>query len=828
MDDFLNYKSLENDSVGKEFLANPSHSSFDLATISTMTSLQGLETSLFHDQFSPVLGISSNTLDSLGKTKSKRIITQDRIINSSNQQDNLDQNHDSGTKLKNTNSVNTCSISEKKDTSIKPNFPFENGVQTLYRIESKSTKNLKNPPSLKINKIRVNDLEMKVIPSIKVSTDTHHRDLPTGFKNSDQLVDFFLGKVLRSSNSLFYIEKKLQQALYGAVFLAFELEELKKNENFERKQISHSIGSGTSVLLQDYDIPSFVFDPHKSKVAIKVSSMSLRRRKPSLKENMEAEIIYSDTMTGHKNVLEYSEIWQDSFKNIYIKMEYAEYEDLFEVMRRRRPLTENEARWLFSQIFNAVINLHNKNMALRDLSLENILMFSQEPHFFDISQDHNFIGIIKPGDSMIIPKITDPGQACKIFPKDKDEVSNIWKVYQRHPRDSGFKLQKVDFLFGKSFRPPEAYETGSLYDPTKVDVFCLGWMLLFTLTKYQPFETCRLITDNLSQNSAKNEGFINSIFGKIIPGNNTDNKITKMNGKSYVHKDQNWSLIVNGRILELFRRIKATNLSSEAQDLIENMLLPDYKERFSMQNVIAHPWLKLSSNQPSKYFTPIMASTLSSIKSHRKTSKQIKQSSNIVNPSKFFDKKDINNEIALKKNDIKTKFDESNPVDSANSQANILISKINNDYLCSMVKRTNDKLNMTRVNIARKKDSEVESLIRNLNSNSISDSRQINPNLSDNDVLNRLSVTPFLSKVTKNKKDGSLVTKNLFLSSSSSSSSCPQNATQAKIPPNSTSRSSQNIKVRKKNFESNFILDLWSFLNGGGGNGNTHDHIIIN
>ncbi|EAK90588.1 Ser/Thr protein kinase [Cryptosporidium parvum Iowa II] len=827
MDDFLNYKNLENDSVGKEFLANPSHSSFDLATISTMTSLQGLETSLFHDQFSPILGISSNTLDSLGKTKSKRIITEDVTINSSKQQDNPNQNRDSGTKLKNTNSINTSSISEKKDTSIKPNYPFENGVQTLYQIESKSTKNLKNPLPLKVTKIRVNDLEMKVIPSLKISTDNHHRELPTGFKNSDHLVDFFLGKVLRSSNSLFYIEKKLQQALYGAVFLAFELEESKRNENVERKEISHCIGSGTSVFLQDYDLPSFIFDPHKSKVAIKISSMSLRRRKPSLKENMEAEIIYSDTMTGHKNVLEYSEIWQDSFKNIYIKMEYAEYEDLFEVMRRRRPLTENEARWLFSQIFNAVINLHNKNMALRDLSLENILMFNQEPHFFDLSQEHNFIGIIKPGDSMIIPKITDPGQACKIFPKDKDEVSNIWKVYQRHPRDSGFQLQKVDFLFGKSFRPPEAYETGSLYDPTKVDVFCLGWMLLFTLTKYQPFETCRLITDNLNQNPVKNEGFINTLFGKIIPGNNTDYKITKINGKSYIHKDQNWSLIVNGRILELFRKIKATNLSSEAQDLIENMLLPDYKERFSMQNVIAHPWLKISSNKASKYFTPIMASTLSPIKSYKKMNKQIKQSSNIVNPSKFFDKVDNNNEITIK-NNIKTTFDESNSVDSANSQANILISKINNDYLCSMVKRTNDRLNMTRVNISRKKDSEIESLIRNLNSNSISDSRQINPNFPDNDILSQLSISPLLSKVTKNK-DGSLVTKNLPLSSSSSSSSSsPKNAIQAKIPSNSTSRSSQNVKVRKKNFESNFIFDLWSFLNGGGGNGNTHDHIIIN
>ncbi|KAH8582711.1 Ser Thr kinase [Cryptosporidium sp. chipmunk genotype I] len=824
MDDFLNYRNLENESVGKEFLASSNHSSFDLAAISTMTSLQELDTSLFHDRFSPILGTNSRASEPLEKTKSKKVVAEKERINSPKQEDSFTKSRMCAKKLNNSISIDAPSVSEQKDISIKSNYPFENGIQTLYRIQSNPSRNLKNPLPLRVTKIRVNDLEMKVIPSVKLSTDAYHREVPTGFKNSDHLVDYFLGKVLRSSNSLFYIEKKLQQALYGAVFLAFELEECKRDENIERREISHCIRSGSSLILQDYDMASFRFDPLKSKVAIKISSMSLRRRKPSLKENMDAEVTYSDTMRGHKNVLEYSEIWQDSFKNIYVKMEYAEYEDLFEVMRRRKkPLTENEARWLFTQIFNAVINLHNKNMAMRDLSLENILMFNKEPHFFDLSQDPDFIGIIRPGDSIIVPKITDPGQACRIYPKDKDEVSNIWKVYQRHPRDSGFQLQQVDFLFGKSFRPPEAYKTGSLYDPTKVDVFCLGWMLLFTLTKYQPFETCRLITDNHSQNSLKNEGFINSLFDKLVHGNSTDCKITKINGKSYVSKDQNWSLIVNGRILELFRKIKATNLSSEAQDLIENMLIPDFKERFSMQNVITHPWLKISSNNHSKYFTPIMASTLSPIRSHKKMNKQIKQSSNIVNPSKFFDKVDNNNGETRIKN--KKPFDESNSRESVNSKANILISKVNNDYLCSMVKRTNDKLNMTRVNIARRKDSDMESLIMNLNSNSISNSRQINPSFPESETLNQYPVIPFLSRPLKNTRNGSSSVVN-NLPSSSSSSSSSQNVTQAKIPSNLTTRSSHNITVKKKNFESNFILDLWSLLNGGAGN--THEHIILN
>lgn len=43
-------------------------------------------------------------------------------------------------------------------------------------------------------------------------------------------------------------------------------------------------------------------------------------------------------------------------------------------------------------------------------------------------------------------------------------------------------------LFGKSFRPPESY-SNTAYDPTKVDVFCLGWMLFFSVTKHQVFDT---------------------------------------------------------------------------------------------------------------------------------------------------------------------------------------------------------------------------------------------------------------------------------------------------------------------------------------------------
>lgn len=803
MESFFDYRSPEEDSMGMKILTGQKYPGFGLATISTMSSLQGLDTSLFHDQLSPMLGIGSRRSDPVEIGSSRRVHAErSRNKPMGREEERTETSHACAAGLKGVDGAKT-EVSAQSGNHQSQIQELESGIRTLYRMESGPPRGCHVGGHLApgATRVRVNGLEMKVIPSARPSEGSRTRKVPSGFSSSDQLVEYYLGKVLRSSNSLFYIEKKLQQALYGAVFLAFELEEEER--------------WGGQAGLQSQGLESFRFDPAKSRVAIKVSSMSLRKRRSSLREDIEAEVVYSGSMRGHRNVLEYSEIWQDSFKNIYVKMDYAEHEDLFEVMRRRRrPLTENEARWLFAQIFNAVISLHNNNMAMRDLSLENILMFNREPHFFDLSQDPDILGVIHPGDSIVVPKVTDPGQACRICPKEKDEVSNIWKVYQRHPRDSGFQLQKVDFLFGKSFRPPEAYQTGSLYDPTKVDVFCLGWMLLFTLTKYQPFETCRLVTDHQKQHTLKNEGLIHSFFGKLVPGNGRDDKVPEMNGKTYVSKDQNWSLILNGRILDLFRKIKASNLSTEAQDLIENMLIPDFKERFSMQNVIQHPWLKSTSSKQSQYFTPIMASTLAPTRLHKSSSKQHKQSPNIVNPSVFFRKpeKDKRNPSSSS-----SKKNNNSPDSTKMQQTGTLISKVNNDYLCSMVKRTNDKLNMTRINITKRKDSDVESLIRSMNSSSISSQKKtVNPTIPDRDLINQKLASPLLTGRSKQTRSGA---HHVHHTNPCKRSEHPP------PPPTST-------HTRKKNSESNFILDLWSFFSNGGpktsANAHHKEHILPN
>ncbi|KAL7065975.1 protein kinase domain-containing protein [Cryptosporidium serpentis] len=485
----------------------------------------------------------------------------------------------------------------------------KNGIKILY-TNMKDTEDILELNNIDLKFIYVNGNKCDLVPIINDNKDLT-RKMPEYFKNCEELVRYFTGKVIRSFRSLYYIKKKLQQALYGAVFLGYrlkisknnnlnKLEENNKFVNFDTEK--YTINNNNCELL-DNNTLMCEFDENNNMIAIKISNLNLRKKKPSLMEDINAEVSFAKLMIKHKNILEYDEIWQDNFKNTFIKMPYAEYDDLFEVMRRRnKPLTENEARWLFRQICCGVQHLHNNGIAMRDLSLENILMFNEKNNI-----NKNMICVMKPGDSIIIPKIADPGQACRIKAiKNKNiKIGNFQRNNLNFLKDNKYDFQRVEFLFGKSFRPPEAYEINTLYDATKVDVFCLGWMLLYTLTKFQPFETCRMITEKVNT-SNKNIGFLSNLFEKLL----INSKNLEYKGKSVIAKDPNWGFILAGKYSELYKKIHATKLSSDVLNLIENMLQPNYKKRYCLSNVISHPWMKCGELESSKTFLPIMASTL--------------------------------------------------------------------------------------------------------------------------------------------------------------------------------------------------------------------------
>ncbi|CRG95340.1 protein kinase, putative [Plasmodium gallinaceum] len=292
------------------------------------------------------------------------------------------------------------------------------------------------------------------------------------------------GKIIQYKQSKYKLVNLLQSAIYGSVYLSEVIEDSDKNLVNCQK-------------------------------AIKILSKHLiEMTKDKVQEDPLSEYYYRDTMSGHSNILSCDHIFDDN-SYIYMVMPFALHGDLFEVMKNRnRAFSEEEGRYLFYQILLAIKFLHSKKMALRDISLENVLLFENEKN------------------GLIYPVLNDPGQAIYFNVNNKNEV--ILEEYKK--------------IFGKIFRPPEIYEKCK-YDPTKVDIFCAGYILYFCLTKHELFR-CAL------------------------------------------NKDIYWNLLKNKKYEELLKDKKGLHLSEEVLDLIFHCLEPNFKKRYNINEALNHSWFK--------------------------------------------------------------------------------------------------------------------------------------------------------------------------------------------------------------------------------------------
>ncbi|SCM06425.1 protein kinase, putative [Plasmodium chabaudi adami] len=292
------------------------------------------------------------------------------------------------------------------------------------------------------------------------------------------------GKIIQHKQSKYKLLKALQSAIYGTVYLSEIIEDANK------KLIN-------------------------TKKAIKILSKHLiELAKERIQEDPLSEYYYRDSMSGHSNVLICDSIFDDDIY-IYMVMPFAMHGDLFEVMKNRnKAFSEEEARYLFYQILLAIKFLHSKEMALRDISLENVLLFENETN------------------GLIYPVLNDPGQALHFNLNNKNDVM----------------LEKYTKTFGKIFRPPEIHAKCK-YDPTKVDVFCVGYILYFCLTKQELFRTS-------------------------------------------TEKDAYWKMLVNKKYRELLTDKNGIHLSNDAIDLIFHCLDPNFQTRYSINQVLSHMWFK--------------------------------------------------------------------------------------------------------------------------------------------------------------------------------------------------------------------------------------------
>ena len=107
------------------------------------------------------------------------------------------------------------------------------------------------------------------------------------------------------------------------------------------------------------------------KVAIKILNKEKINKSSDIKK-IKKEITILQKLK-HKNIIQLYEIMETN-KNLYIVMEYCEGKELFDLIVRKKRLTERESCRYFQQLINGVEYLHLSNVTHRDLKPENLLL----------------------------------------------------------------------------------------------------------------------------------------------------------------------------------------------------------------------------------------------------------------------------------------------------------------------------------------------------------------------------------------------------------------------------------------------------------------------
>lgn len=373
----------------------------------------------------------------------------------------------------------------------------------------------------------------------------------------------------KPSPKAYWIQRTLREAIFGKVKYAIVLKKITSN-----------------VLQTDQVVEWEVTD---EACAVKEQSwQQIRRERNRFAENPIKEVAamqylhkyFSDWIAqNHSNQLGVHHFVSQSHvmmpldiltddRYLYCVMPYCNGGELFDRLDRCHKFTEDECRYWLNQILCAIETLQIVGICHRDLSLENLLIHNERlcliidlgmciriPYEDDVQSQTMSDNLdidnldfeptpIAPGATPASLRQIDTDSAQPDFSRSNNS-SQLGIDYRRRKR---YLIQPSGTCGKKHYMAPEIEQNTQPFDGYAVDMWAVGVILFLMVTGFNPWERPSL-------------------------------------------SDEKFLFMTNGYLVQMLTEWNL-ELSADVMDLLQRMLWVDPKDRLSLEQVRAHPWMK--------------------------------------------------------------------------------------------------------------------------------------------------------------------------------------------------------------------------------------------